>query len=217
MEIFDKADLNRLMNAARVKLTGASDTGIKQELYDVLQEFFKDSSSWLSVVQITTKNNTTDYDLTEGFNSPDGVITKLIGVSDASNFGISAQMLTPGVLSLRDQPTAGLVFNVTVQMNVTMPLDSKTNVPEFPSWVLPLWHIVILDGLLGKMMSQQNKSYTDQNMAVYHLKRFRDGIAQARVATLRRNTFGTNVWVYPQSFRSRGQKGGISVGNAKRF
>lgn len=217
MQNFDKIDLARLLNSARVKLTGASDIGLKQELFDVLQEFFKDSISWLTQIQVTTKNNVTEYDISEGFTSPVGVIIKLIGVVDASNFNISAQMSEPSILSLRDAPTTGQVLTVTVAMNVSLPIDSKLLVPEFPQWVLPLWHIVILDGLLGKMMSQQNKSYSDDSKSVYHLRRFRDGIAQARVAAIRRNTYGTNTWVYPQNFRSRGQKGGISIGNAQRF
>ena len=35
-----KRDFDRLMNQARTKLTGASEAGLKGELFDVITEFF---------------------------------------------------------------------------------------------------------------------------------------------------------------------------------
>jgi hypothetical protein len=121
---------------------------------------------------------------------------------------------------LRNQYTAplnpatagGNTFTVSVIKNVARREVGKDHTPVFPDWILPSFHEYILDGLLGRMMNHPNKSYTSDSQSVYHLKRFRDGMAMARAAAMRANSFGAQSWTFPQSFRTRNQKGGISVG-----
>ena len=54
--------------------------------------------------------------------------------------------------------------------------NTREEIPNAPDWLFPKWGLKILDGLLGKMMTQPNKSYSDDTKGTYHLKRFRDGI-----------------------------------------
>jgi len=95
-----------------------------------------------------------------------------------------------------------------------MPTD-KNDFPVIPDWILPLYGVGILDGLLGKMMSQIAKSYSNPKQGVYHLARFNGAMAQARASALRRYTFGTQAWSFPQGFRTTGQRGGM--GSDTRF
>jgi hypothetical protein len=127
-----------------------------------------------------------------------------------------ATMPNFGTLQLTEVPGAAATYAVTVVLNVSLPFD-KNGFPIVSDWVLQIYSTGILDGLLGRMMMQPNKSYTNVQAATYHLKRFDGVINQARVAALRQNAFGTQAWVYPQLFRTSGQRGGVSVGSDTSF
>src|ERR1017187_2005579 len=81
-------DMSRLMNQARIKLLGASDAGIKNELFEVLTEFFDISSCWIETIDIDAVAYQTDYDLTVS----EGQIIRLGGVSGSSLYSTSAQL-----------------------------------------------------------------------------------------------------------------------------
>lgn len=201
-------DIDQLMRQAQVKLVGASNAGIKGELYDVFTEFFNDSSCWLEDLTVSVIAGETEYALTP----TEGQIIRLSGVVDVNLLPQPALMPTVGTLLLRDTPNTAQTFTATVIKNVVLP-NTKDQFPIVPEWVLPLYHVGILDGLLGKMMGQPNSSYSNDTHSVYHLRRFRDAIARARVSALRRNTLGAQSWVFPRTFRTHGQRGGVSTSN----
>ncbi len=205
----------RLLDLARVELVGASDAGIKQQLFWTEEEFFRVSSAWQETIPITLEAGETSYEI-EPQENPPGVIIRLALVLDANNIPQPAMLPSASPLNvvLRDPPNdSGATLNVTVIKNV----DQCRDVPEVPDWVYQLWTAVLVAGVIGRMKLQPDKSYTDVKGAAYHLRKFESGVAQARSAALRRNTFGLNAWSYPQQFRSRGQRGGVSVGNATSF
>lgn len=219
----NKVDFEQLMNQAKVKLVGASADGLKGEFYDVLSEFFRDTGAWTQDITIQYQPNVQIYPL---FVS-EGQITALEGVSDWGTVVPSPTTATPpsasflpalmpdfGTLILKNPPNTAGYCLVTVKTNVALPTD-KHMIPLAPDWLLPRYHLTILDGLLGKMMAQPTKSYANATQSIYHLKRFRDGIAQARVQKLRANTQGAGAWRFPQQFRSRSQQSGVpAIGSA---
>lgn len=208
----NKADFDQLMNQARIKLIGASENGLKAELYDVLSEFFNDSSCWTQDITVPYVSGTQVYPVAVS----EGQIIRLSGVSDwgttppipgtpnPAATPVSALMADIGTITLRNAPNTNGFYQVTVVTNVGLP-TSREMIPIAPDWVLPIWHLGILDGVLGKMMAEPNKSYSNPTQGAYHLKRFRDAIARARVSKLRANTNGTQAWRFPQTFRTRGQ------------
>jgi len=202
------------MNQARVKLPGASDAGIKGELFDVLHEFFSDSSAWQEAITFDVMPTLQDYALV----ADGGQIVRLVGVMDANGIPVPASMPTIGTVLLQNAYDTAQVLTATVAKTVSLPIHRDyNNVPQMPIWTLPVWGRTILDGVLGKMMTQVSKSYTNETLGTYHLKRFRDGIAMAKTAMLRRNSFGAQAWQFPQGYRTRNQKGGVSSGGTGRF
>lgn len=213
----NKQDFEQLMTQAKVKLVGASEGGLKGELYDVLSEFFNDSSIWTQGIVFTASPNVCHYPLFV----PEGQILRLNGVV---NFGpalpvpgvapttpptpVPALMPEVGQLMLAHGPNETNIMIANVVTNVSLP-TTREMIPLIPDWVLPIWHVGILDGLLGKMMAQPSKSYANEKQSQYHLKRFRDAIARARVSKLRANTIGAQAWRFPQGFRSNTQQGGV--------
>lgn len=218
-----KQDFEQLMNQAKVKLVGASDVGLKGEFYDVLSEFFRDSKVWTQDITIAYQPNVQIYPL---FVS-EGIITDLVGVSDWGTTVPTPTTPTPPTatfipalmpdfetLVLKNPPNISGFYLVTVGTNVALPTD-RHMVPLAPDWLMPRYHLSLLDGLLGKMMAHPSKSYSNTDHSTYHLKRFRDAIAQARVQKLRANTRGAAAWRFPQQFRSVSQQGGVpAIGSA---
>lgn len=207
-----KQDFDRFMNILRVRLVGASDNGIKAELYGVIHEFLDGSSSWTEQITFVTQDSVREYTLTP----TEGQIIRLAGVADANDLPVPAIMATPGIVTLRNAPTAGNTFTATVAKTVVLP-TTRDAVPLAPDWLLPMYAPYIEDGVCSRMMKQSNKSYSDVRMSAYYESRFRDGMNKARVASMRRNTIGAQAWRFPQSYRTNTQRGGVSTGNSGRF
>jgi len=209
--MINKQDYEQLLTQAASKLTGASSGALKNELYDVLSEFLNDSSAWTEDVQFPTigDNVTRVYPL----QVTEGQIVRLAIVVDSGGFPQPALMYDIGTVTLAYPANSVQMFTATFVKNVYLPL-TKEDIPVGPDWLLPIWHVGLLDGLLGKMYSTPQRAYSNETKGVYHLKRFRDAIARARVSKLRANTNGSQAWAFPQGFRTRTQQGGVPSGGA---
>lgn len=210
MAQLDPRAFEQLMNQARIKLPGASDAGIKLELFDVMKEFLKDSNAWTEDIAFTALANITDYILTP---LDGGQIIRLVGVWDDKMIPVPSFMPTFGTLRLVNLastvPTQP-VWTARVVKNVMLP-TTREDIPIGPDWLLNVYSLDILDGLLGKMMGQQAKSYSNGQMSTYHLRRFRTAIQGARTAAIRQNTMGAQEWSFPTGWRSTTQRGGVST------
>lgn len=211
MATLDRREFEQLMNQARIKLPGSSDAGIKLELYDVMKEFLKDSNAWTEDIRFTVQPNTTDYILTPIQDG--GQIIRFVGAWDDKMIPIPAFMPTFGTIRLvnqastiANQPT----WTARVVKNISLP-TTREDIPIGPDWLLTVYSLDILDGLLGKMMGQQNKSFSNGTMSTYHLRRFRTAIQGARTAAARQNTVGAQEWAYPRGWASNSQRGGVST------
>lgn len=226
--MIDEQDKTRFMNQARIQLTGASDAGIKNQLFEVFSEFFDVSSCWQETLDINGYAGTTDYDLTVS----EGQIIRLGSVLASSNYATAALLLAAeaanngaslglypvaafmpefGQMKLVNASSNPQALRVTVIKNVVLP-NSKDDFPVAPDWVIPKYGRHILDGLFGQMMAQPQKAYSNIELSVYYKKRFQEGIDRARVAALRANTFGAQAWQFPGQFRTRSQKGWMNMG-----
>lgn len=205
-------DMKQLLNQARVKLIGVSDAALKAELFNVLDEFFKDSSCWTENVPIQIVSGTTLYNVVPN----GGLIVRLAGVVDTNGIPQPAIMPEIGVVQFEHPYNNVATFSACLVKTVANPVG-KDSLPAIPDWVLQQWRVGLLDGLLGNLKNASIGSYADPKKAPYHLARFRKAIGSARVSALRRNTFGTQAWRFPQSFQTGGQRGGVSVGNDTRF
>ena len=210
------------LNQCRIELPGAADVAIRQRAYPVLHEFFNYSNAWTEQIALTTVANQQDYTLTPA-EIPPGQVIRLGGVFDTNLINYPADMPKIGLLEFITTPTQVQSLTVVAIKTVLRPsnadgsLDHTYPLPGIPSWVWGQYLPVFVHGVVGYMMMEKNRPYSDEKMGLFHLQMYRDGVKMARVAALRRNTFGANAWMYPQQMRVRGQRGGISVGNEVRF
>lgn len=207
----DPREFEQFVTQAMIKLPGASESGIKAELYDVLKEFFEDSNCWTEDIQFVPLANVTDYTLAP---REDGQIIRLVGTWDDKGIPVPAFMRDFAVVKMLHAPQnsgdAEHKWFSRVVKTVTLP-TTRDAVPIAPTWTLKVYSIHVLDGLLGKMMGQQSKSYSNTTMAAYHLKRFRTGIQIARTAAARANNVGAQEWAYPRGWGTGSQRGGVST------
>lgn len=189
----ETAEIQRLMNDARVHLPGALDKGIRQEMFNVLDEFLQGSKIWQEDLDFNLVVGTKVYNVTS---DEDGAITLLLWVLNADEIAQSATMPIPGTIKLGWEPTQVETLTATVALTVIDPVDADTN-PVIPTWLLKKYRAGILDGLLARLMSQPAKPYSNERMAVYHGRRFRNVIAGARADAMRRNTYRAQAWRFP--------------------
>jgi hypothetical protein len=197
----------QLMGQASVSLAGVSDTELRVQLFDVLQRFFDESNCWQESIRFTVIPDTLDYPL----KPLSGRILRLWGVLDQLAVPQQAIMPELGILRFIYPYTDTQQMLAIVVKTVTDPLSCYP--PGVPSWLLPTHYLTLLSGLLGNIMLQPGQSYTNIPLANYHIQKFRDGIAHARVAMAKANTVGAQNWAFPQQFRVTGQKGGVSTFN----
>lgn len=212
--MLNKADTERLMREVQVELIGASELHIKAKLFDILTEFYYDSGSWQETISVPVVAGTQLYDITP----VEGQILRLVVVTDAGGYFQSALMPCVGQLVLKYIPNVSQTFTATVAKSVVAPV-AKDGWPIAHEQTLREFYLAIKEGMLGNLMNEKNKSYSDSKGALYHLTKFRKGITDARIATLRANTNGAQAWRFPQAFRANTQQGGVPSfsGNERTF
>jgi hypothetical protein len=197
----------KLIGQAKVALIGSSDAQLKIQLFDTLDEFFDGSNCWTENIGITVIPETLDYPL----KPIGGRILRLDAVLNQYNMQEQAIMPDIGTVHFlypfsQTQPMTAIVVKT-----VTDPLMCYP--PYIPDWILPKHSLTLLHGIIGNMMMIPAQSYTNPQMAQFHLNKFNDGTTGAFVANSKANTIGAQPWMFPQSHRSSSQRGGISTYN----
>lgn len=205
-------EMTRLMNNARVRLTGATDDALQREMFMVVDEFCKNTNAWMEDIPIVIPGQDpagTVYILAP---QEPANITQLMWVFGASSDPLTARgpavaafMSVPGELTLGNQPSNEQSIVATVALTVQDPVNRDGYV-VFPQWIAQKYGDALLDGLLGRMMTQANKPWTNNQMSVYHLRSFNSKKAQARVEVQRNNKYRAQAWTFP-GFVGGSQKG----------
>lgn len=205
------ADMNRLMDNARIKLPGALDSAIQLELFSVLNEFFQESNIWYEDIDFDVTPTSQTY-----LENPDaytyqldvleqGTINRLTGVVDSGGFIQRATMPTPGYVILSYSPSAAGTFTARVTKTITDPV-TRDGYPVFPAWVLNKYGNDILDGVVGRMMGQIAKPYSSPTLAPVYLRNFKQGTNKARAEAMHGNVYRGQNWRFPQTFARRRHK-----------
>lgn len=185
--------LDRLMDNARVHLPGAIDTALQYGMFNVLEEFCRGSLAWRESIDVEVDTTTKLYDVVPS----GGTVAQLISLKNASGIPIKATMEKPEVLELKTLPTTAETLVARVAITVVDPVKTD-GYPDIPNWILTKYFAAILDGLIGRMHSQPAKPYTNEKLAVYHTRRFRDAMALARSEAMHQNLYAAQSWRFPK-------------------
>jgi hypothetical protein len=196
------ADTDRLLNNARVHLPGVTDATIQLELFNVLNDFFQVTNAWQEDIDFQTSPSVVEYTITPTGTS---TINRLIWVQNANQIPVDALMPTPGTIKLILPPSQIDTLTATVALTIDDPVDGD-GFPNFPAWVLTKYNTGILDGVLGRLMAQPAKPYTNAQLAVIRLKSYIAARSSAKAEVLHGNQNNGQTWRFPQQFRTRGQR-----------
>ena len=193
---------DRLIKNARNSLPGSIDAAIQLELFNAMDQFFRESSIWTEDVPFSVLS--TDPAGTMYYIDPvsNAAIVRLIAVVDHNAFVQPALMQIPGEVTLVRPPGQSDTYIATVILSVIDPVLG-TGYPDFPDWVLTKYGTGILSGVLGRMMAQPAKPYTNAELAKAHLAGLRRAISIARAEALHRNVQNGQAWAFPQQFSTR--------------
>lgn len=193
------ADFNRLMDQLRVRLPGALDGTLKLELFTVVDEFLSGSNCWTEEVPFAVNPNEKTYYV---FTVSNASIIRLMQLTTDTDLPVAARMPEPGTIELHNSPSENGTYKAIVALTVSDPTDPE-GYPELPEWILAKYLSEILDGVLGRMMSQIAKPYTQTTLASFHMKRFEQGVKRASVEARHGMVYRGQNWAFPQNFAYR--------------
>lgn len=200
------ADMLRLMDHCRVRLPGALDAAIQQEMFAALDDLLQTSQLWYEDITFTANPTQDTYEenpaaYTYTLTPTSGAVVRLLTVSDDEGNLRGASMPIVPDLILAYAPSA--VETYTARVVITVAGVDADKYPILPDWIIKKYQSQILDGVLGRMMSQVAKPYSSPQMALLHLRKFKSFVHRAKVEALRENTYATQRWFFPQSFNRR--------------
>lgn len=191
-------DWTRLMNNLRMRLPGALDPAIRYELFSVCDELFIQSDVWKEDIVFAVTAGEDFYEIEP--EETTSKIVRLVEVKNSDNIPVRATMEVIGEITLASEPSAADDFTATCSLTVKDPTDTN-DFPRFPTWILERYREGIFDGVMGRMMAQPMRPYANERMSIYHLRRFRNVMAQATVDAQHKNLRGGNAWIYPRGWR----------------
>ena len=192
------AETDRLINNLRIRVPGATDSAITLELYNVLDDFLNETNVWQEEIVIQPVAGQLTYQL----DSLDAAsIHRLLGVYDSSGARVQAAMQEPSVVVLADKSFApGTKLTVVVALNVMTPNNPAADIPYLPEWIWDRYMQDFIHGVQAQLFSQIAKPYSNERMAIYHMRVFAGAKSRARVEAKRKNTFATQMWRFPRTF-----------------
>jgi hypothetical protein len=197
-------DINRLMDNARVNLPGALDGALQTEFFNVINDFLEKSNLWTEdiafpVTSVNVRGTTTEITPSAG------AINRLMYVLDGDGCQRRMTMSEPGVLLFVDVPNVAATWVARVAKTVIDPIPTSGRLagfPQAPGWILTKYNNGLLSGLMGNMMAQVSKPYTNPKLSLLHMRKYGQALSHARAEARHQNLFSGQTWRFP-SFGNR--------------
>lgn len=196
-----------------VSLPGAPKAVVQLATFAMLREFFVQSGAWLiEAPAVSIKANQDTYYLDP---QPDGAVLYIhaiafptgdrfkflqatqqqvfrakVNAPSAVPISYHSYVDVPGKFTLTPPVSVDMKQALIPYVVLTLQDDACVGTNDtVPSWMLRYWKDHWIDGVLGRLMSQPDKPYTNLITSQYHMRRFRNGISQAR--DMGRKQFGS--------------------------
>lgn len=176
-----------IIDNIRARVPGVLDGMIALELGNCVYEFLEMTNVWQEDVSLTTQPGVLTYSVI----TVDGEPVRLMGVKNDGR-RIQCSFAPPDALSFpTDLNTVSLVATFAL-------VPDSTDALNVPEWLWLNYRNALIEGTLGRLMSQIAKPYANERMAIYHMRRFRNFAAQARVEAQRQYNYAAQAWAFPK-------------------
>jgi hypothetical protein len=185
-------DYTRLIDAIRVRVPGALDDAIELELETVLRDFLGSTNSWVEEVEFTTQDGVTEYEVL----TSEGIANRLLAVVDEANLTVPAGFKLPDSVVLARESSPGRTLTAYIGL---IPIEQNP-IQGVPSWMFNKHRNTLIHGVLGNLFSQPAKTYSNERLAIFHMRTYRNLLAQHREEVLRQYSFRAQAWNFPRNF-----------------
>lgn len=198
----DLTDATRLMNNARVQLPGALDGAIWQEIFNIFSDFCNRTDLWYEDIPLVLA--APPYARGDSFPvtpSTGTRLNRLLYVLNADGIQRRMTMPTPGTVVFVDSADMSQTWTARFSLCPDDPVPASgtlTGIPQLPAWLLEKYHLGLLAGVVGTMMTHVGKPYTNPTMAKYHLTKYLNAISEGKNDARRQNIYGGQIWNFPQ-------------------
>jgi hypothetical protein len=193
--------ITRLFTNARVHLPGVLDAAMKLELYNVLDDFLQRTNFWQEEIDYVTVAGQQEYTLVP---TEDGQAIALLNNVNEQGGGVAATMSGLTVVRLATEPSeSGQTLTATVSFTVNQ--TDGDDIPVYPDDLLEKYGQTILHGLVGNVMAQPAKPYSNQQLSVFNIRKYNGGVANAYAEVKHQNIHGGQRWRFP-SFAGGSQR-----------
>jgi len=180
---------------------------VEPELALVMRDFTQQTNAWRAMYEVPVNKELTCYVVTPMQGSSINLLHNLFEAEDpdrkpAAMGGV--RMSTPGHIELERPPSASALWIADVSLyptrNLTGPSSCKAAVP---GWLLDRYYDTLLHGVLGRMMRQPLKPYSNLPLGSLHGAAYGAGRSAAKAELARSNIWGTQQWRFPPAGTAR--------------
>lgn len=204
----DTDNYDPIVQNCLVSLPGALVGAVQMEFFNVLDSFCRVSNAWQEKIDVPLDPTSVEIGDDVPITPTEGQIFRLLVTLDANEMERQANMPIPGVLQFRELPGSTETWVAVVALTVERPVDSGTNMPEIPDWFLQQYREAFTHGIMGRMMAQPAKPYSNATLGKFHWGKFQQLTAQARTDVSHANRYGANTWAFPRQFATSRPKRG---------
>lgn len=207
---------DRMKDTLLTRLPGAGSDAVELEMGNAAHEWFLESGTWHEIVFANMVADRTHYELWPSVGS--------VGfICDLSINGQAYRPVTANALMRRQWSGAFQVLTEFGSMDIhpapteTKPKAIQANVTvvpedcycEIPPDILNHWYEALLDTTLGKLYSHTNKPYSNAQLALFYIGRYRAHLTRGRRVVSGGNVRAGGPWVYPQIASGRSRRGTV--------
>lgn len=194
---------DRLMETVRPHLPGAMDEAIRQELFLVCDEFFTRTDLWTEEQDFVVRSGSKTGEIMPF----SGRIIRLLGVEhdDRPVRGVYLGDIDSSGISTVIMPhheTHEYTYRAKVSLTVADPV-SRDAYPIVPVAIVTQNTSALVHGILGRMMMQPSKPYSNMGLAQVHTVKFRGEASRAKNEAKAGKTAGSQAWSFPQTHNRR--------------
>lgn len=185
--------LQRIYDNVQIQVPSAALALIQMMTWNTIEDFYIQSTFKRELIFWTMQPGVSTID----FNPFDSnwLVCWLLDLSGLSHFTVDMPaFVTDTAINGNQALRTGhaLLALKPISYNVQLPPDLFMN-----------WFETIMDGVLGRLYMLPNKPFSSPQMATYHSKRYRMGVARARATAQANNTDGGGRWRTPYYARGK--------------